>query len=169
MTTSISEALELGSSAFLTHSLNPNLLPLRTRAGQRLIHNVSARPIGKRPYSKCMLQIADVTSAAHREKVLRERQNARYEAVVESASDVILTLDANGIIQSVNTAAVRETRFERSELVGRSLGELFEQPQQWEDFGVGSFPAAARCVRWSLSRSERMGRGRSSTFPHPVG
>lgn len=80
-----------------------------------------------------MLQIADVTGAAHREHVLRERQNARYDAVVESASDIILTLDANGIVQSVNPAAVHETRFERSELVGRPLGQLFEQPRQWED------------------------------------
>jgi PAS domain S-box-containing protein len=133
LTTSISEALTLGSSAFLTHALNPNLLPLRTRAGLPLIHNISVRPLGERPYSHCMLQIADVTGAAHREHVLRERQNARYDAVVESASDIILTLDANGIVQSVNPAAVRETRFERSELVGRPLGQLFEQPRQWED------------------------------------
>lgn len=130
---SISEALTLGSSAFLTHSLNPNLLPLRTRAGLPLVHNVSVRPLGQRPYSHCMLQIADVTGAAHREQVLRDRQNARYDAVVESASDIILTLDANGIVQSVNPAAVRETRFERSELVGHPLGQLFEQPWQWED------------------------------------
>nr|WP_291846827.1 PAS domain-containing sensor histidine kinase [Bradyrhizobium sp.] len=80
-----------------------------------------------------MLQITDVTGASHREQVLRERQNARYDAVVEGASDIILTLDANGIVQSVNPAAIHETRFERSELVGRPLGQLFEQPRQWED------------------------------------
>lgn len=130
---SVSEALTLGSSAFLTHSLNPNLLPLRTRAGLPLVHNISVRPFGQRPYSHCMLQIADVTGAAHREQVLRDRQNARYDAVVESASDIILTLDANGIVQSVNPAAIHETRFERSELVGRPLGQLFDQPRQWED------------------------------------
>ena len=131
--TSVSEALTLGSSAFLTHSLNPNLLPLRTRAGLPLVHNVSVRPFGQRPYSHCMLQIADVTGAAHREQVLRDRQNARYDAVVESASDIILTLDANGIVQSVNPAAVHETGFERSELVGRPLGQFFDQPRQWEE------------------------------------
>ena len=132
LTTSISEALTLGSSAFLTHSLNPNLLRLRTRAGLPLIHNVSVRPLGQLPYSHCVLQIADVTGAAHRERVLRDRQNARYDAVVESASDIILTLDGDGIVQSANPAAVRETRFERSELVGRNLAQLFEQPRQWE-------------------------------------
>lgn len=133
LTTSVSEALELGSSAFLTHSLNPNLLPLRTRAGLPLLHNVSIRPFGERPYSRCLLQIADVTGAAHRERILRERQNARYDAVVESAPDIILTLDANGIVQFVNPAAIRETGFERSELVGRPLGPLFQKSQQWDD------------------------------------
>ncbi len=130
--TSIAEALALGSSAFLTYSLNPNLLPLRTRAGLPLVHNLSVRPFGQRPYSHCMLQIADVTGAAHRERVLRDRKNARYDAVVESASDIILTLDTNGIVQSVNPAAVRETGYERAELTGHELGRLFEQPRQWE-------------------------------------
>ena len=83
--TSISDALTLGSSALLTHALNPKLLPLRTRAGLPLVHNISVRPFGQRPYSHCVLQITDVTGAAHREHVLRDRQNARYDAVVESA------------------------------------------------------------------------------------
>ena len=113
--------------------LNRNLLPLRTRAGLPLIHNVSVRPFGERPYSHCLLQISDVTGAAHRDRVLRERQNARYDAVVESASDAILTLDANGFVQFANSASLRETSFERTELVGRSLRHLFEEPRQWQE------------------------------------
>ena len=127
------EALKLGSSAFLTYLLNRDLLPLRTRAGLPLIHNVSVRPIGQRPYSYCLLQISDVTASAHRDRVLRERQNARYDAVVESASDAILTLDANGVVQFANSSTLRETSFERSELIGRTLGQLFEEPQRWQE------------------------------------
>jgi PAS domain S-box-containing protein len=133
LTTSVSEALTLGSSALLTYMLNRDLLPLRTRAGLPLIHNVSVRPLGQRPYSHCLLQISDVTGAAHRDRVLRERQNARYDAVVESASDAILTLDANGLVQFANSASLRETSFERAELVGRPLGHLFEEPQRWQE------------------------------------
>jgi PAS domain S-box-containing protein len=133
LTTSVSEALTLGSSALLTYMLNKDLLPLRTRAGLPLIHNVSVRPFGQRPYSHCLLQISDVTSAAHRDRILRERQNARYDAVVESASDAILTLDANGLVQFANSASLRETSFERHELVGQPLGHLFEEPQQWQE------------------------------------
>ncbi len=47
LTISVAEALDVGTSAFLTYSLNPNLLPLRTRAGLPLIHNVSVRPLGR--------------------------------------------------------------------------------------------------------------------------
>jgi PAS domain S-box-containing protein len=131
--TSVSEALTLGSSAFLTYMLNRDLLPLRTRAGLTLVHNVSVRPFGQRPYSHCLLQISDVTGAAHRDRVLRQRQNARYDAVVESASDAILTLDANGLVQFANSASLRETSFERAELVGRPLGHLFEKPEKWQE------------------------------------
>jgi PAS domain S-box-containing protein len=133
LTTSVSEALTLGSSAFLTYMLNRDLLPLRTRAGLPLVHNVSVRPFGQRPYSHCLLQISDVTGAAHRDRILRERQNARYDAVVESASDAILTLDANGLVQFANSASLRETSFERAELVGRPLGHLFEDPPRWQE------------------------------------
>jgi PAS domain S-box-containing protein len=133
LTTSVSEALSLGSSALLTYMLNRNLLPLRTRAGLPLVHNVSVRPFGDRPYSHCLLQISDVTGAAHRDRILRERQNARYDAVVESASDAILTLDATGLVQFANSASLRETSFERAQLVGRTLDHLFEEPRRWQE------------------------------------
>ena len=133
LTKSVSEALSLGSSALLTYMLNRDLLPLRTRAGLPLIHSVSVRPFGERPFSHCLLQISDVTGAAHRDRILRERQNARYDAVVESASDAILTLDSNGLVQFVNSASLNETSFERAELVGRPLGHLFEEPQRWQE------------------------------------
>jgi PAS domain S-box-containing protein len=132
--TCITDALSLGSSAILTHSLNADLLPLRTRAGLPLVHNVTVRPFGPRPpYSHCLLQIVDVTIATQRERVLRERQNARYDAVVESASDIIVTLDANGIVQFANPAAVRDIQYDRSELVGRPLGNLFHERHLWEE------------------------------------
>ena len=69
----ISGALETGASRLLSHSLKPALLPLRTQSGQELIHNVSVRPLGQAPYARCLLLIVDVTLAAHRERILRER------------------------------------------------------------------------------------------------
>jgi PAS domain S-box-containing protein len=156
LTTSVSEALDLGSSALLTYMLNRDLLPLRTRAGMPLVHNVSVRPFGDRPYSHCLLQISDVTGAAHRDRILRERQNARYDAVVESASDAILTLDATGLVQFANSASLRETSFERNELVGRTLDHLFEERRRWQELWdkVLSEDASLRAVELVARRKD---------------
>lgn len=131
---SISEALTLNSSSFLTHTLNRNLLPLRTRAGLEMVHNISVRPIGTMPGLSCVVQIVDVTASAHRERVLRERQNARYDAVVESAPDAILTVDASGLIQFANPAALRELGYTKQELIGRPLSPLFDDSGVWNEF-----------------------------------
>ena len=71
-----------------------------------MIHNVAVRPVGEKPYVRCIVQISDVTLAAERERVLRERQNARYDAVVASAPDAIVTFDAEGKVHFANPAAV---------------------------------------------------------------
>ena len=92
--TAISHALELGASGLVTHSLHSSVFPLRTQSGRKLLHNISIRPVGDRPKLGCLLQIVDVTVVAGRERILRERQNARYDAVVGGAPDAILTLDA---------------------------------------------------------------------------
>ena len=77
LTTAISHALELGASGLVTHSLHSSIFPLRTHAGRKLLHNISIRPLGSRPNLGCLLQIVDVTVVAGRERILRERQNAR--------------------------------------------------------------------------------------------
>ena len=156
LTKSVSEALSLGSSALLTYMLNRDLLPLRTRAGVPLIHNVSVRPFGPPPYPHCLLQISDVTAAAHRDRILRERQNARYDAVVESASDAILTLDASGVVQFANSASLQETSFERAELVGRPLDHLFDDPRRWQELWdqVLSGKASLRAVELVARRKD---------------
>jgi PAS domain-containing protein len=119
--TAISQTLELGASSLVTHTLHPAMLPLRTPAGRQLVHNITVRPSGKRPNLRCLLQILDVTVVAGRERILRERQNARYDAVVSSAPDTILTLDADGTIQLVNPAAARQFGYSPDELIGHPL------------------------------------------------
>ena len=121
LASAIADALESGASSLLTHSLHRALFPLKTRAGRELIHDTLVRPIGQRPYSRCLIQINDVTVAAHREQVLRNRQNARYEAVVGNAPDAILTLDAEGSIQLANPAVSREFGYAPQELMGRPI------------------------------------------------
>ena len=131
LATAISQAVELGASGLVTHSLHSPIFPLRTHAGRKLLHNISIRPLGNRPNLGCLLQIVDVTVAAGRERILRERQNARYDAVVGGAPDAILTLDAEGVIQLVNPAAAREFGYASDELIGQSMAFLLKKPDEW--------------------------------------
>ena len=129
----IAEALKSGASSFITHALNPNLLPLRTRVGRPMVHNVAVRPVGERPYLGCIVQVFDVTAPTEREQVLRKRQNARYDAVVDSAPDPILTIDAQGLIQLANPAAARELGYAPEDLIGSPVSRFLEQSDAWDE------------------------------------
>jgi PAS domain S-box-containing protein len=127
----VTVALEAGASRLLTHKLHPGLLNLKTRAGQPLVHDVTVRPVGAMPYERCLIQIVDVTVAAGRETVLRQRQNARYDAVVEGAPDPILTLDVDGLIQLANPAAAQEFGYSTAELLGQPISRFLEDAEAW--------------------------------------
>jgi len=73
-----------------------------------------------------LLQITDVTVAVTRERVLRERQNARYHAIVDSAPDAIITIDDSRNIHWVNGAVDHVLGYGHSELLGQKLDVLLE-------------------------------------------
>jgi PAS domain S-box-containing protein len=126
----VTEALDAGVSSVVSFSLHGALLPLRTRTGRRLVHNLTVRPIaGELP--GCLVQVSDVTVATEREKVLRDRQNARYDAVVDSAPDAIFTVDAEGVIQLANPAAADELGYPSADLVGQPIGLIFADEDAW--------------------------------------
>ncbi|WP_158930850.1 PAS domain-containing protein [Acidisphaera sp. S103] len=127
----VTDAIQLGASSLLTHSLHPSLLPLQTRMGRTLIHDLSVRPVGEKPYQYCLIQIFDVSIAAERDQVLRARQNARYAAVVDNAPDAILTIDTEGLIQFANPAAADVFHCPTPTLVGRPVVDLFENQDAW--------------------------------------
>src|ERR1700722_7823001 len=101
-------ALKSNASTVISHALSPSMLPLRTRSGRPLLHDVTVTPLSGAPNTKCLILLTDVTMATRREKYLRQRQDARYDAVVASAPDVILTIDDEGIIQLANPAALSQ-------------------------------------------------------------
>jgi PAS domain S-box-containing protein len=61
-----------------------------------------------------------------RERVLRERQNARYHAIVDSAPDAIVTIDDNRNIQWVNGAVNHILGYSHAELLGQKLDILLD-------------------------------------------
>src|ERR1700722_14661688 len=132
----IADSFQVGSSSILTHSLN-RLLPLRGEGGQELLHNIVVRPISSGRANRCLLQINDVTVSVTRERVLRERQNARYHAIVDSAPDAIVTIDDNRNIQWVNGAVDHVLGYRHAELLGQKIDILLDPdspllPALWE-------------------------------------
>ncbi len=128
----ITAAFDSGVSSLLTHSLHPSLFPLRTRAGRTLVHDVMVNTVGRGPATLCLIQVFDVSVASERDKILRDRQNARYDAVVDSAPDLIMTLDAEGTIQDANPAAQAQFGYDSKELEGQPATILFPDQHQWD-------------------------------------
>ncbi len=126
----IEDALTAGTSSILSNSLHSMVFPLKTRAGRGLIHNVSVRPVNFTP-ARCVVQVVDVTIAVERDRMLRSRQNARYDAVVVTAPDAILTLDNKGVIQFANPAAARAFGYPAPELVDLPVSSLFVDQPGW--------------------------------------
>jgi PAS domain S-box-containing protein len=130
LATAVTEALRAGTPSILTHSLHMMIFPLKTRIGRALVHDVLVRAIDDEP-PRCLIQINDVTVATERDRILRQRQNARYDAVVDGAPDAILTLDTNGVIQFANASAAREFGYARSDLLGQPSTLLFDEQETW--------------------------------------
>jgi PAS domain S-box-containing protein len=124
----IKDSLQIGSSSILTHSLNRGL-PIRGEDEQHLLHNIVVRPLAIAESPCCLLQINDVTVAVTRERVLRERQNARYHAIVDSAPDAIITTGLDRTIHWINGATEHVFGYSATELLGQSIDMLVEEPE----------------------------------------
>src|ERR1700722_1359841 len=131
LTQAVTEAIEFGNSGFLSHALHPSLLPMRGLDGRPVAHNIRVRHFDSAGRSYCLVQIDDITETIRREAVLRDRQNARYRAVVDSAMDAIVTTDSSGIIQWTNDAAVRQFGYAADEAVGQGIGLFLSHPADW--------------------------------------
>jgi PAS domain S-box-containing protein len=132
LTSAIKAAQTSGASTIVTHAINPSLLPLQTRSKTSLLHDITVTPVGAAPDGGCLVSITDVTMAIRRERYLRDRQNARYDAVVANAADVIVTVDQDGLIQFANPAALSQFGYSNAELLGQSATELFETKDEWQ-------------------------------------
>jgi PAS domain S-box-containing protein len=132
----IEDSLQVGSSSVLTHSLN-RLLPIFGEDGQSVLHNIVVRPLANSGLPHCLLQISDVTVAVARERLLRDRQNARYHAIVDSAPDAIITSSLDRTIHWINGAAERVFGYAASELLGQSIDTIIEEPEHLSVAFVG--------------------------------
>jgi PAS domain S-box-containing protein len=132
LNSAIKAALTSGASTIVTHAMNPGVLPLQTRSKRSLLHDITVTPIGASEITHCLVSVTDVTMAAKRERYLRDRQNARYDAVVANAADVIITVDEDGLIQFANPAAISQFGYTNAELMGTHAVALFQTKNEWQ-------------------------------------
>ena len=109
----------------------------------------------------CLLQISDVTVSVSRERVLRDRQNARYHAIVDSAPDAIITTGLDRTIHWVNGAAERVFGYAATELLGQSIDILLNEPQD-----SGSWVRGRRPYEHKAAEAQISGRRKDGTLAH---
>ena len=156
----INDALQVGSSSILTHTLN-KLLPLHSDDGSDLLHNIVVRPVSSGRSICCLLQISDVTVSVTRERVLRDRQNARYHAIVDSARDAIITTGTDRTIHWVNGAAEQAFGYGATELLGQPIDMLLERG---ETLDLGFAGAAADSKTAAVQVAGRRKTGELAIF-----
>jgi PAS domain S-box-containing protein len=69
-----------------------------------------------------------MATTLERRQAALEASEARFRAVVETAADGIITINARGIIESVNPEAERLFGYARDELIGRNIKILMPAP-----------------------------------------
>jgi two-component system sensor kinase FixL len=107
----------------------------------------------------------DLSERVSLEQRLRASE-ARWRAIIESAVDAIVVIDASGLVEAFNPAAERMFGYAEAELVGRNVNRLMPSPYHEEHDGY-----LARYLRDGEARIIGIGRevtGRrrdGTTFP----
>ncbi|HYH18157.1 MAG TPA: PAS domain S-box protein [Azospirillum sp.] len=139
----IEDALTTGAPAVLSHTLNRFPFALLRPDGRPVVHNTTVRRIAVGGVPMCVVEITDVTLQVERERYLRERREARYRAVVDTAQDAIVTTDVAGSIQWLNRAAERQFGYTADAAVGLPIATVLgEGAARWlEPAGAGPVSA----------------------------
>lgn len=75
--------------------------------------------------------VHDITDRKRAEDAMRD-QKVRLRAILDTAADAIITIDAKGIIQSVNKATERMFGYSTDELIGQNVKTLMPPPYRNE-------------------------------------
>lgn len=74
--------------------------------------------------------MSSVTGAGRSDEPAPGRERTHIEAILEAAVDAVITIDEQGIIQSVNPAVERLFAYPPADLIGRNVSMLMPQPHR---------------------------------------
>jgi PAS domain S-box-containing protein len=130
---------------------------LQDAVGRMKRGDLSARARSGRGSSPELRELAadfnDMAGTLERRQAALEASEARFRAVVETAADGIITIDARGIIQSVNPEAERLFGYRNDELVGQNVKTLMTSPDREHHDGY-----LARYLRTGVAKISGIGR-----------
>jgi two-component system sensor kinase FixL len=139
----------------------------RTRDGRLLDVVLNVTPVrdeNGRVVSALMVA-SDLTAQRRAEKSLRESEG-RWEAVIASAVDAMIVIDAKGMIEVFNPAAERLFGYSAEEVLGRSVNMLMPTPYRDEhDRYMGDYLRTGHKKIIGIGRDVTGRRRDGSLFP----
>ena len=112
-----------------------------------------------------VVNVRDVTERKQAEEAIRESE-ARLRAIVETASDGIITIDETSIIESCNPASERMFGYPSHAMIGHSISMLMPSPYR-EEFkaALANFQHSTKSPPVAMSRELIARRHDGSTLP----
>jgi two-component system sensor kinase FixL len=91
---------------------------------------------------------------------------ARYEALLNAAIDAIITIENDGIIESVNPAAVRIFGYQPEELIGQNISVLMPEPYSSQhDQYLQNYHLTGKAKIIGIGREVKAKRANGEIFP----
>lgn len=114
----------------------------------------------------CVSAIArDITDRKAAEEALKDRE-ARLRAILNNAYDAIITIDRNGVVQSVNPAAEQMFGYAAAEMVGQNVSLIMPSPYREEhDRYMANYLKTGEARIIGIGREAQARRKDGSVFP----
>lgn len=107
----------------------------------------------------------DISARRQAEAALRN-SNARIRAILDTVADGIVTIDANGIVETINPACERIFGYPEEEIVGRNIKLLMPEPFHSQHDGyLEAFRAGGRTKIIGVGRELKGRRKDGSVLP----